>query len=191
MPTESSLFDLFYGAKNRAPTALGSLPAPPGEMVGDFRANLEGIPETVDRYSSPDAGEGGQFDDWQDNRGNDRFGGNGIRPTASLTNLNMGNENWGASGRFGLGIGANTINAGVNIDRTGVIFRDLMVNLGFGNNMSAEVGLLGRLDDPDRFEGAVNFPVGQGNVALTGGVPLNDYGEPNVGLTYSWPRTRE
>jgi hypothetical protein len=207
MPNTSPLFDFFSGAKKPAPTALGSLPAPPpttsygdqpstplpastttpyvsGLRMG-FGANLEGIPEAVDRYSSPDAGEEEQFDHGQDNRGNGRVGGGGLSPTASLTSLNTG-KNWGAGGRFGIGAGANVLEVGANIDRTGVIFRDLKASLGFGGGVTAEVGLLGRVDDPDRFEGAVNVPVGQGNLSLTGGTGLRggSGGNSHMGLTY-------
>ena len=157
----------------------------PLPVEGDFRANLEGIPETVDRYSRPDAREERQFDDWQDNRGNDRVGGSGLYPTANLTDLRI-NDGWGASGRVGVGFGrrgANTIDVGANIDRTGVTFSDLKARLGLGD-VSSDLSLLGPLLDPYRFEGALNVPVGQGRAALTGGLPLKDFGEPNVGLTY-------
>jgi hypothetical protein len=148
----------------------------PLPVEGDFMANLQGIPETVERYSRPNAREERQFDDWQDNR-------SGLHPTASLTSLNIGTDNWGVGGRFGIGAGANTIDVGANIDRTGVNLSDLKARLGLGG-VSSDLSLLGPLLDPDRFEGALNAPVGQGRVALTGGLPLKDSGEPNVALTY-------
>ena len=180
-PVETLLGSYRDKVKKGPPTrgsssSLGAMPA----------TNLY-APESIAR-SDFDVGRSALSQTFQANW-EDRSSRAGVSPTANLTDVYAGGGDWGIGGRFGLDVNTDRFKGGVDVgarvDSTGVDFNDLRARLGF-RNVTAEVSLLGKVSDPDQFRGAVRFPFGKGEMAVSGSVPLNDRpgSEPRVGVTY-------